>query len=163
MRPTAILLRALAGCCRLVVLSAIVACSPNGELAPFTSDGCSLFPDSSVISEQDWCLCCFEHDVAYWRGGTKQEREHADAELRQCILDKTGNEALATVMHEGVRVGGSPYFYNWYRWGYGWGYERKYQALTAAEARRADQLEAQYRQAAQNRACGAQGSTAASP
>ncbi|MEL7451073.1 MAG: hypothetical protein AAFN78_17795 [Pseudomonadota bacterium] len=162
MRYTTILLRALAGSCLLVALSAIAACSPS-ELAPFTSDGCSLFPDSSVMSEQDWCLCCFEHDVAYWRGGTKQEREHADALLRQCILDTTGSEALATVMHEGVRAGGSPYFYNWYRWGYGWGYERKYQALTADEVRQADQLEAHYRQAAQDKACGAQVSTEDSP
>jgi len=38
-------------------------------------------------------------------------------------------------MYQGVRFGGSPWFYNWYRWGYGWGYERKYHALTLEEQR----------------------------
>jgi hypothetical protein len=47
-------------------------------------------------------------------------------------------------MYEGVRVGGSPYFYNWYRWGYGWGYERKYQALTPDESKAADRLVENY-------------------
>ena len=47
-------------------------------------------------------------------------------------------------MYEGVQAGGSPYFYNWYRWGYGWGYERKYQPLTAAESSEADTLLADY-------------------
>ena len=36
-------------------------------------------------------------------------------------------------MYEGVRFGGSPYFYNWYRWGYGWGYERGYGELSIEE------------------------------
>jgi hypothetical protein len=41
-------------------------------------------------------------------------------------------------------MGGSPYFYNWYRWGYGWSYERKYQALTPEEKGQADKLQAEY-------------------
>lgn len=41
-------------------------------------------------------------------------------------------------MYEGVRFGGSPYFYNWYHWGYGWGFERSYQALTEEEITLAD-------------------------
>lgn len=93
------------------------ACSSDVTLGPFTSDGCSLFPDRSLISRADWCSCCFEHDVAYWRGGTQAEREAADLVLRECIDAKTGNETLASVMYEGVRFGGSPYFYNWYRLG----------------------------------------------
>jgi len=36
-------------------------------------------------------------------------------------------------MYLGVRMGGSPYFKNGYRWGYGWNYERKYQALSEDE------------------------------
>jgi hypothetical protein len=60
------------------------------------------------------------------------------------VLEKTGNKALATLMYEGVRFGGSPYFYNWYRWGYGWGYDRKYQALTPDERQHADALVQEY-------------------
>ena len=71
----------------------------------------------------------------YWQGGTEAERLKADEALRDCILQKTGNENLAGVMYSGVRFGGSPYFYNWYRWGYGWNYDRKYWELSEDEKR----------------------------
>lgn len=115
-----------------------------GVLADFSSDGCSLFPDRSLINADDWCDCCFEHDIAYWKGGTEEERLAADIALRECILEKTGNAELAELMYEGVRFGGSPYFYNWYRWGYGWSYERKYQALTPEEEAMAEEKLKQY-------------------
>lgn len=130
---------------RLAVLSALtMACSSDSSLKPFRSDGCSLFPDSSAISKADWCSCCFAHDLVYWRGGTREEREQADSQLKQCVLEKSGNAALAILMYEGVRIGGSPYFYNWYRWGYGWRYDRKYQALTQDEQDLAKTLIADY-------------------
>jgi hypothetical protein len=130
---------------RFVFLAAIaIACSSDSRLRPFTSDGCSLFPDSSPITKDDWCSCCFEHDLAYWRGGTAAEREAADASLGECVLAKTEDENLAKMMYQGVRAGGSPYFYNWYRWGYGWGYDRKYQTLTPDESERADSLVQEY-------------------
>ena len=128
----------------LLVVLFMTSCNTESELRAFSSDGCSLFPDSSLISESDWCSCCFEHDLAYWRGGTAAERERADGVLRDCVAGKTDNETLATMMHEGVRLGGSPYFYSWYRWGYGWGYERKYQALSPAEIETADRLVKEY-------------------
>lgn len=126
----------------LILLLAILltACSSNDELRPFKSDGCSLFPDRSALSNDDWCSCCFDHDVAYWKGGSKEAREAADSRLRECIYDKTGNDKLATLMYEGVRLGGSPYFYNWYRWGYGWGFDRKYKELTSRESDNAARL-----------------------
>ena len=78
----------------------------------------------------------------------KKKRKHADYALKQCVLEKTQDEALASVMYEGVRFGGSPYFYNWYRWGYGWSYldntRDKYQALTEVEQKRAKNLIEQY-------------------
>lgn len=130
----------------MVVLATIAAaCSSDKQLGPFSSDGCSLFPDSSLIAKSDWCSCCFTHDLVYWRGGTYEERAAADARLRDCVLAKTGNTTLATLMHEGVRFGGSPYFYNWYRWGYGWSYDRKYQALTRDERELANRLVDEYR------------------
>jgi len=131
----------------------VTACSTESELQAFSSDGCSLFPDSSLISESDWCSCCFEHDLAYWRGGTAAEREKADSVLRDCVTGKTGNEALGMMMYEGVRLGGSPHFYSWYRWGYGWGYERKYQALSPAETEAADELIRKYFAANEMAAC----------
>ena len=140
------------GQCVLVV-TLVTACTKESALRPFTSDGCSLFPDSSLISEKDWCSCCFEHDLVYWRGGTAAERDKADSLLKDCVANKSGNETLATMMHEGVKLGGSPYFYNWYRWGYGWGYERKYQALTPAEIGNADRLLEEYFAANKEPAC----------
>ncbi len=129
----------------LAVLTILpVACSSDSDLRPFTSDGCSLFPDRSLISSDDWCSCCLQHDLAYWRGGTAEERKIADLQLQDCVLEKTGNQALATMMYDGVRLGGSPYFYNWYRWGYGWSYDRKYQVLTPEEMEQADLLEQKY-------------------
>ena len=127
-----------------LLMTLTVASCAEPELRPFTSDGCSLFPDSSLIGADDWCNCCFEHDIAYWRGGTEDEREAADALLRDCVMAKTGNGTLAAAMYEGVRLGGSPYFYNWYRWGYGWGYRRKYQSLTSTETSNAEKLLAEY-------------------
>lgn len=111
----------------------LIPFKPDGELSDFSSDGCSLFPDSSLINADDWCECCLEHDIAYWQGGTEDERLAADEALRDCVLDRSGDARLAEAMYLGVRMGGSPYFKNWYRWGYGWNYERKYQALTSEE------------------------------
>lgn len=118
----------------------VMSCSRDTGLAPFASDGCSLFPDRDLISQADWCACCVEHDVAYWKGGTTEQREAADRRLADCVRTATGDEALARVMYEGVRAGGSPYFYNWYRWGYGWSDGRLYQALTREEEAIASRL-----------------------
>jgi len=128
----------------VIVMSLVVACSSDSELSAFSSDGCSLFPDASLINQDDWCSCCFEHDLLYWKGGTAQQREMADLQLQQCIVQKTNDSVLAKVMYEGVRFGGSPYFYNWYRWGYGWSYDRKYQALNQNEVEHANQLLSEY-------------------
>lgn len=131
----------------------LAACTEAPALAPFSSDGCSLFPDSLIITQQDWCECCFEHDIAYWRGGTEKQREQADAALEQCVLTKTGDETLAKLMYKGVRFGGSPYFYNWYRWGYGWGYDRKYKVLTKTESTHANKLLQEYFQTNKSAYC----------
>ncbi len=135
----------------------IIACSNNSELSPFSSDGCSLFPDSFAMTEKDWCECCFQHDVAYWQGGTERQREDADIALKQCVLEKTGNKTLAKVMYDGVRLGGSPYFYNWYRWGYGWSYldhsRGKYQALTDEQLVQVKRLTKQYLESNKNNYC----------
>src|SRR6266704_5518251 len=83
-----------------VILS---ACASEGSLQPFSTDGCSVFPDRSLISKADWCQCCVVHDLAYWRGGTSQARLSADKALSACVLRVTGNRALADLMYAGVR------------------------------------------------------------
>lgn len=128
----------------MLVCLLVSGCSRSPGLRDFTSDGCSLFPDRSLINEEDWCSCCFDHDIAYWKGGTEEERLAADIALRECILEKTGNAELAELLYTGVRLGGSPYFYNWYRWGYGWDFDRKYQPLSDVERQLADRKLQEY-------------------
>jgi len=128
----------LAGCAATGVGAA------NG-IEPFSTDGCSLFPDRSLINNSDWCRCCLIHDLAYWRGGTAEERLLADQELRACVQQATENQGLATLMYGGVRAGGGPDFYTSYRWAYGWPYGRGYTPLSAAEKLLASEQEQKYR------------------
>lgn len=115
----------------------LACCAPAGAtgLKEFTSDGCSLFPDGTISDRAKWCACCLQHDIAYWRGGTEDERRKADEELRTCVLERTGDKALAETMYLGVRAGGHPVFPAWYRWGYGWTYGRGYRPLNDEEQR----------------------------
>lgn len=127
------------------------ACSP--ALQPFSTDGCSLFPDRSLIGKADWCRCCVAHDLAYWRGGTAEQRLKADQELQQCVAKATGDKKLAELMFLGVRTGGGPYFFTPYRWGYGWPYGRRYEPLSSAEEAEADRLRDAFLSANPNLSC----------
>lgn len=106
------------------------------KLAAFSSDGCTLFPNQD-LDGNDWCRCCLEHDIAYWKGGSEAERLAADEKLRDCVLERTGDADLAEFVFEGVRLGGQPVFPTWYRWGYGWNYLRPAGPLSAEEKRMA--------------------------
>ena len=113
----------------------------NAEnIKPFTSDGCSSFPDGTFEHNQLWLSCCTAHDYAYWQGGTYQERLVADKELQQCVA-KVGEPHIANLMLAGVRVGGSPYLPTSFRWGYGWSYPRWYKVLTDAEQKQIKAME----------------------
>jgi hypothetical protein len=116
------------------------------DLVPFTSDGCSLFPDGTLKDRNLWCDCCQAHDIAYWQGGSADERQRADASLRDCVLARTGNQQLAENMYLGARAGGHPAFPTWYRWGYGWPYGRSYQPLSAVERLQVQERLADYAQ-----------------
>jgi hypothetical protein len=113
------------------------SCSSD-ELEPFTSDGCSSFPDGTLQQQTLWLNCCIKHDLAYWKGGTYDERLTADLSLEQCVAD-IGEPNVGRLMLAGVRVGGSPYWPTTYRWGYGWGYPRGYKALTHADKQQVKQ------------------------
>jgi hypothetical protein len=129
------------------LLPAIVLPAASGAvLEPFTTDGCSLFPDH-LPGKGPYCECCVQHDLAYWRGGTALEREKADEAFRACVARSTHDELLARAMYFGVRTGGDPRYHTSFRWGYGWPYGRNYAPLTAEESARADALEREYRAA----------------
>jgi hypothetical protein len=103
-----------------------------GDLKPFSSDGCSAFPDGNFKYNELWLECCTAHDYTYWKGGTYSNRLEADIALKQCV-STVGQKEIALVMLAGVRVGGSPYLPTNFRWGYGWPYPKFYGSLTNAE------------------------------
>ncbi|MBB2487794.1 hypothetical protein H5407_21365 [Mitsuaria sp. WAJ17] len=132
----------------VAVLACFVAllggCASPNTLRPFSTDGCSLYPDRAASIGQDWCGCCVAHDRAYWRGGSEADRLRADEALRACVLERTDDPARAATMFRGVRIGGSAWWPTPFRWGYGWGYGRYYRSLDLAESAEADRLEALY-------------------
>lgn len=105
----------------------------GNRLMPFSSDGCSSFPDGiPLIYENLWRHCCISHDVAYWAGGTANERKTADLALRDCV-DSATNPVLAEAMLAGIRIGGHPALPFSWRWGYGWVLPRGFRELNEAE------------------------------
>ena len=116
-----------------ILLSFFISIFANAEnIKPFTSDGCSAFPDGTLKNKNVWLKCCVEHDKAYWMGGTYKERKKADKALKKCVAE-VGHSGIALLMFAGVRVGGTPYLPTGFRWGYGWPYLRGYKALTDEE------------------------------
>jgi hypothetical protein len=91
---------------------------PAHPLFPFTTDGCSLWPDGS------WRQCCLVHDVSYWCGGPSARAE-VDRELRSCVT-AVSNRTNAFLMYAGIRLGGSRWLPFPWRWGYGydWPYRK---------------------------------------
>ncbi|OUR95524.1 hypothetical protein A9Q84_15695 [Halobacteriovorax marinus] len=102
------------------------------QLNPFMSDGCSAWPDGTQAKPKAWLKCCFNHDLAYWRGGTEKERDIADDSLKVCLRDTFSN-TLAILMYMGVRFWGKPNYKTSYRWGFGWNYDRGYLPLSEEE------------------------------
>lgn len=107
-------------------------CQAGDVIRPFASDGCSGFPDGTPRQQVLWRRCCVTHDVAYWMGGTYQQRVEADEQLKMCV-EEVGEPEIAQLMLAGVRVGGTPYLPTSFRWGYGWPYPRGYKQRTAEQ------------------------------
>lgn len=113
----------------LLLLPALAQAS---ELKPFTSDGCSAFPNGTPEQKELWLKCCTAHDYDYWKGGTYEQRLASDKALKSCVA-QVGEPGIALVMLAGVRVGGTPFLPTTFRWGYGWSYPRFYGELTEDE------------------------------
>lgn len=119
---------------RLIILFLFAVCSiaTAGDLTPFKSDGCSVFPDGTISQKDLWLECCIEHDMSYWAGGSRSQRQQADEQLKVCVT-QVGEAGIAQLMLAGVRVGGTPYLPTSFRWGYGWPFLRGYKSLTPKE------------------------------
>lgn len=122
----------------LLLLLTFAACASQKRPRPFTTDGCSLFPDGTAEHKDLWLRCCVKHDEKYWRGGTKAERLQADLELRDCVA-AVGQPKIAARMLTGVRAGGTPYLPTDFRWGYAWPYLRGYKRLTDDDKKRLEE------------------------
>ncbi len=124
----------------IILLTLFLAgCNSSATIKPFSTDGCSMFPEGTLEHKDLWLNCCLEHDIAYWKGGTYKERKAADLRLRECVAE-VGEPAIAELMLKGVRVGGSPYWPTSFRWGYGWPYPRGYTPLSREEQETANDL-----------------------
>ena len=119
---------------RLIILFLLFVCNIAiaGDLTPFKSDGCSAFPDGTISQRDLWLECCIEHDMSYWAGGSRSQRQQADEQLKVCVT-QVGEAGIAQLMLAGVRVGGTPYLPTSFRWGYGWPFLRGYKHLTPEE------------------------------
>ncbi|MGB1262463.1 MAG: hypothetical protein ACPG52_06100 [Cognaticolwellia sp.] len=123
-----------------VILLFTVNLSHADTLKPFTSDGCSAFPDGTFEHSKLWLTCCIAHDFDYWQGGTYQQRLDSDQALKACVA-KVGQPEIAALMLAGVRVGGTPYLPTKFRWGYGWSYPRLYGPLSQTELKQVQNLQ----------------------
>lgn len=110
---------------RVSWLIALCLCLPTlsraSELEPFATDGCSLWFDGTLEQPNLWRHCCVAHDFDYWQGGSKALRQKSDETLQACVEEAQGI-SMADYIYTNVRWGGSPYWINYYRWGYGWSY-----------------------------------------
>jgi hypothetical protein len=116
----------------LLIILSMMCFSAHARLNPFTSDGCSKWMDGSILDPHQWRDCCFQHDISYWMGGTKKEKEAADSQLAKCV-GETGAKTMGLIMEIGVAIGGGPGYHTSYRWGYGWTDNRGYRPLTEKE------------------------------
>ncbi|WP_305824164.1 hypothetical protein [Massilia brevitalea] len=128
----------------LGVFGALGGCTTGPSLQPFSTDGCSLFPDRAPLGQADWCGCCVAHDLAYWRGGSAAERLESDRVFRECVRAASRSPALGGAMYGAVRAGGVPWLPSPFRWGYGWDYDRLYRTLSLEEDAQANALRAAY-------------------
>ncbi len=114
-------------------------------LKPFTTDGCTDFPDGIPVSVSThwrklWLDCCIQHDLAYWAGGTQEDKDNADRDILQKCVSSHGFPLIGWIMREGVRVGGNAELPTTFRWGYGWTYDRGYLPLTREEKAQVEAL-----------------------
>lgn len=122
------------------------------DISPFTTDGCTGFPDGLPGKPAVWRHCCIQHDRRYWAGGTAEDRMAADRDLKECVIAE-GAPDIAATMYLGVRFGGLPCWPTGYRWGYGWPYYRGYKPLSEEERAVVQKLAHEHQQDTEHSDC----------
>lgn len=86
----------------------------------FYFDGCTLFPDN--IGSVSFLSACLQHDIAYWYGGSSEERKQADLVFRKDVreLGAVGS-FLSVPMYVAVRMFGDTWILKQFgaNWGFG--------------------------------------------
>ncbi|MBY0385831.1 hypothetical protein K2X05_11800 [bacterium] len=90
----------------------------HNRLQPFFTDGCPhILGAISYPKEDQWKLCCLEHDKTYWKGGSLEERQKADSDLHACITERGSPEAARLIYYSIRSAQKNPLSLPW---GYGW-------------------------------------------
>ncbi len=96
------------------------------QINPFSSDGCSCWPDSFFwfiggFKKVSIYPYCFWHDVRYWLGkpGDDLAKLYADTELMKDVA-AAHSIGLGKLMFEGVQAGGIEELKFPFSWGFGW-------------------------------------------
>lgn len=94
------------------------------NLNPFQSYGCPHFaPTISYANQNQWVLCCVQHNIAYWKGGSRKDRNDTDRQLQTCLIER-GDSSSANLMHWDFLQTQTPVHTP--SWGYGWRRSRGY-------------------------------------
>lgn len=105
---------------------------PALELKPFSTDGCTLFINGPSDRPNLWRDCCVEHDLRYWFGGSKDDRDSTDLRLKACV-EKVAGANWAKIIYVGVKTGHLSPIKNKTQWNWGWKEKREYGPLSTDE------------------------------
>jgi len=86
----------------------------------FVYDGCTLFPNT--LPGLDLKEACFGHDVAYYHGGSKEERKAADKRLKEeASAQGLFGQIMQYPVYIGVRIFGDSFLTKLFNahWGFG--------------------------------------------
>lgn len=87
----------------------------------FKFDGCTLFPEH--ILGLNLTRACLDHDIAYWAGGTAEERAAADQAFKTAVAaaGKAGT-IVAPLVYFGTYLFGDTWLTKLFdaNWGFGW-------------------------------------------
>lgn len=103
----------------------------NG-IKPFTTDNCTGFSEGTHRHPDLWKDCCVEHDLYFWAGGNRSDRNLADLRLRDCIAAR-GEVFMSKIIYSGVRLGSLSPFKLQGKWGNGWKNRSSYESLSPKE------------------------------
>jgi hypothetical protein len=115
-----------------VILFLISLSAFSSELKPFYTDLCTFFPEGTRLEPKLWEECCVQHDLVYWAGGSKDQQNLSDKELKQCVTNKAG-KMWGNLMYRGVRMGHLSPIKSEMKWGHGWGDDRSFKTLDSEE------------------------------